>query len=366
MQSQNSCTSRISRRPLALLAAAATLLATGLTPARADVTSVSGTVKAMVQQFRSGSPGQISQPALQYPQNSESLPIQVVARQNTFAEDGAAAGVVAAQLEDPLELNQPNPQEFAINLALLSASPTVRHQAQAISQEVRGVVLKPADFPGHKSGDEVSLIGRVYVDGVLAMFSRIADRDLTGVSASVKVTVVKQVSGLADETLLSGRVLLTGGPSGVVGQSAEGTFPTDTLIHSNLAAFIPEFGRFEVLIVPRVPINYAYQATLGEEFTLQVTVEVEAANVEDQIGVAAIIGTPLDSIREVIAAVEGALTAQKTINALERERANPTGELAFPAAPARTALPLCGLFGVESAVGLVALAGLRLGRRPGR
>ena len=172
------------------------------------------------------------------------------------------------------------------------------------------------------------------------------------------------MEGSEDQTLLTGRIGLLGGENGAVTNSAEGDFPTATLVRSTLAAVIDDFDLFEVLIIPRLTINCDYQATLDESFTLRVTVAVDAANTENQVGVAAVIGTPVDMIQEVISAAQGELTANKTISALEQERVNPAGTIAFPTV--RPVLPLCGLLGFEFVLGLAALTGLRCRRWPRR
>ena len=338
------------------------LLAMPATPTLAEIITISGSAQAAVQEFRSGQPGDTDEASDSYPATS-TLPVQVVARLLVEGDDGAAASV-AAQFADPRDLPQHNPEEFAINLALLSVSENIRYTAQATTQEVRGVVFRPADFPGRQAGETVSLIGQLHVDGALVVFSPSAGRDLTGASVYLRITVVKEVEGSEDQTLLTGRIGLLGGENGAVTNSAEGDFPTATLVRSNLAAVIDDFDLFEVLIIPRLTINYDYQATLDESFTLRVTVTVDAANAENQVGVAAIVGTPVDMIQEVISAAQGELNANKIISALEQERVNPTGTIAF--ATARPMLPLCGLLGFEFILGLAALTGLRCRRWPRR
>jgi len=328
---------------------------------RADITSLAGSAEVTIQEYVSGRAGSTAQARQQFPQPNATLPLQVVARLSLSGEEPAAAAA-AAQFADPLNQAQPNPEEFAINLALLSVSKTTRYSADATTEEIRGIVFTTREFPLRESGETITLTGRLFLDGALAVFSPTAQRDLTGANVYLRVTVVKQVTGQADETVFSGRVGLQGGASGGVQQIAEGDFPTQTLIRSDLAPFIDDFDVFELLLLPQLAIDYPYTATIDQPFALRATVAVEAGNAEDETGVAAIIGTPLDSIEEVINAARGSDAAAKTINALQRERANPTGRPAFPAA--RPLLPVCGLFGFEFLLGGGALVGLRLaGRR---
>ena len=342
------------------LAPVATVLVALLAnPVRAEVTSIAGLTDVTVQQYVSGQPTTQDHASDAYPEPNGLLPLQVVARL-LEEQDESAAAAVAAQFADPLASTGLNPEEFAINLALLSISKTVRYTGRAKTQETRGIVYAASDFPGHETGDTLMLTGKLFVDGALSIFSPRAARDLTGAQVYLKITVVKQVEGHEDEAVYNGRVGLEGGPNGSVKQVAGGDFPTLTLIRSDLAVFVDDFDVFELLIIPRLTINYNYPATIGQPFSLQVTVEVDAANAEDEVGVTAIIGTPVDSIQEVIAAAQGQSAATKTINALTNERANPTGTPAFPeATSARPFVPVCGLFGCELLLGVGALVGLR-------
>ena len=339
--------------------AAMVLLAWSAGPVQAEITSIAGATSAVVRQFESGEQTALDEASDAYPSLSAVLPLQVVARLMEEGEDPAAASI-AVQFADPRDLTSLNPEEFAINLTLLSISDTIRFAGRGRTQETRGVVFTTSDFPGRRDGDTFPVIGQLYVDGALAIFSPRRDRDLTGAEVHLKISVVKEVEGHEDEVVFQGHVGLEGGEGGAVRRVATGDFPTLTLIRTDLAVFVDDFDLFELLIIPRLTIAYNYPITIGEPFKLRAVVEVTGANAEDEVGVTAIIGTPVDSIQQVIAAARGDSAATKTINALAAERANPTGTPAFPeAATARPILPVCGLFGVEFLLGIGALIGLR-------
>ena len=339
--------------------AAMVLLAWLAGPVHAEITSIAGVTSAIVRQLESNVQTASDDADDAYPDLNESLPLQVVAHLLVEGDDPAAAAV-AVQFADPLDQTGLNPEEFAVNLTLLSISDAVRFTGRGRTQETRGVVFTPHDFPNAKVGDTLPLIGHLYVDGALAIFSPRRDRDLTGAEVNLEITVVKQVEGQEDDLVFRGQVGLKGGEGGSVQRVAAGDFPTLTLIRTDLSVFVDDFDLFELLIIPRLTIAYNYPMTIGEPFKLQATVEVTGANAEDEVGVTAIIGTPVDSIQEVIAAARGDGAATKTINALTTERANPTGTLAFPEeTTAKSILPVCGLFGVEFLLGIGALVGLR-------
>lgn len=331
-------------------------------PAAAEIVSIAGAAQATVQEYRAGSLGESDQASATYSDAdpTATLPLQVVA--HLLAADDEAAGSAAAQFADPRDLAQPNPEEFAINLALLTTSDDIRYSATAMARETRTVRFTTADFPTRADGDTVSLTGLLFVDGALAIFSPTRGVDLTDAEVLLTITIVQQTAGQADQTVFSGSVALRGGSNGSVQHTASGDFPTLTLIRTNLAVFVDDFDLFEVLLIPRMTISYDYEAVLGQEVTLQTTVQVTASNAEGEVGVAAVIGAPVDSIQQVIAAVSGDSAATKTITALQQERENPTGEPAFPAATTQPLFPLCGWFGLEGLLGCAALADWRRGR----
>ena len=339
----------------------------GLTlPAAAEISSIAGYTQAEVTEFRSGVEGDTDRATESYPGTSAELPIQVVARlvSSGFLGGNAleeAAAAVAAQFADPRTVSSPNPEEFAINLALNSVSENIYYQGRAISRETRGVLYSAGELGVLATeGTEVSLTGRFYLDGALALMAVDATRDLTGASVTLNVTVVQRAEGQEDVTVFSGAVTLSGDVDGAASVAAAGSFPTTRLVLTNLGIISSEFAAFHALIIPNIAIDYSYTATVGQEFTLEATVEVTATNLPDECGVAAVLGTPTDTLTQVIGLTQGTEVASKTVTALTNERESPTGDAAFP----RTTLvpflfPLCGGLGFETLIGLTLLVGIR-------
>lgn len=326
-------------------------------PACAEITSIGGSASASLTEFLNGSTADSDSAADSFPGTSE-LPLQVVARLISPDGNEPAAAVVGAQFADPRESAQPNPEEFAINLALNSESPAIRYEARASSQELRGVLFSPGELGAQfGEGDEVALTGALFLDGALTIVAFGESDDLTGAEVVLTVTVEKLVDGAAAEQVFSGQVSLTGAVSAGVDVAAEGDFPLRQLILTDLAGLIDEATAFRLLIIPNIEIAYDYNAVVGEAFTLRATVTVDAANAPGQVAVAAVLGTPTDSIQTVLDLTQGDVTAAKVLDALRRERDDPTGEPAF-----EDAQPLrgpCGLFGLELALGVVGLSALR-------
>lgn len=345
-----------------------TVVLAALVPfAEAEITSIAGSAQAEVTEFRSGSPGDTDRASDSFPGTAAELPLQVVARlvsSGFINGDGGeeAAAAVAAQFADPTESLLANPEEFAINLALNSVSSNIFYQGRAISQETRGVLFSPGElfwFPNE--GDTANLTGRLFLDGALTLIAVDPSKDLTGAHVRLRVTVVQSAEGQESQTVFTGAVELRGATGGNATLVAEGSFPTTRLIRTDLSIISPDFAAFHVLIIPNITIDYTYSATVGQAFTLVATVQVDAANVAGESGVAAIIGTPTDTLTQVIGLTQGSAVAAKTVAAISDERENPSGEPAFPQSQIQL-LPLlsgCGLLGFESLIGIAALVGLK-------
>jgi hypothetical protein len=352
----------MSRRVVMVGTALAVVLAVLAPRAPADITSIAGFAQAEVTEFRFGVQGDTDRATESSPGTAIAFPLQAVAQLVSSDPNEEAAAAVAAQFAYPGEQGQPNPEEFAINLALNSVSPNIRYECRALSEETREVLFSAGELGLFSNeGDAADLIGRLFLDGALTLLAVDPTHDLTGAYVRLRVTVVQSAEGQDDQTVFSGAVELRGTTNGDATVVAEGDFPTTQLVRSDLSIISQDFAAFHVLIIPNITIDYPYSAIVGQPFTLVAAVEVEAANVADESGVAAVIGTPVDTLSQVIGLTQGEQVAGNTLKIINDERENPTGEPAFP-----QALPLfaplfsaCGLLGFESLIGLGALVGLR-------
>lgn len=329
--------------------------------AAAEIIGLEGSAAATVTEFRDGVPGDQTDVVDFFPRTQQQFPVRVFA--NLAAAGEPAAAAAAAQFADPQQLVQPNPEEFAINLALNSASPFIYYTGQARTEETRTIVLSSAELGGAAEGKTVTVVGKLFIDGAIALYGPQPQQDLDGASVSVQVTIVRQ-AGEQLEVLLSGRAELVGQSGGAVEVVTSGGLPGDTLILTQLGNASEDFATFPTLILPQLEVNYAYDVVVGEEFKLTATVQVEAQNAP-QIGVAALVGTPVDSIEQVIGLTVSDDAAAKTIATLRAARLSP-GLFAAPTAdaPGRGLLPgACGLFGVEFLAGVAGLAGWSGARR---
>jgi hypothetical protein len=342
-------------------------LLTGFSPilaglAAAETVSFSGSANVSVQEFVNGSPGSSASDTKSFPDPDGTLPLQVVSVVRSGTGSFPSAAAAAAQFADPTTQSGDNPEEFAINLTLNSVDPAIRYEATAESQERREILFSAGEVSaGSLDGDEETLIGRLFIDGALTIIAVASDRDLSGAAVTLSATVVKSGSGQSDETVYFGQIELRGQPDGQVVVASDGAFPTNRLILTDLSAINGDFAAFRVLIIPRIEVDFEYKAIVGQPLTLTATIAVDAANAPDNVGVAAVIGTPTDTLTDVIGFTSGTASAAKLVDNLRGERDDPTGEPAFESSEPAPLFPFCGLFGFEGLIGLVGI--IALGRR---
>jgi hypothetical protein len=325
------------------------LVALTAAPALAEIASIAGSAAAQVQEFRGRQPGDFESASDDFPGTSASLPLQVAATLTAAAPERAATSA-AAQFADPRTLDQPNPEEFAINLALSSETSGVWYESSAEVEELRSIVLSADELGGAATGEPVSVLGQFFLDGALTIFSSDSARDLSGAFVTLRATVTQERDGQPDHVVFAGELTISGLPDGQVQISAAGDIPTSTLVLSDLSVSTEELDSFVVLIIPNLELEYAYEALVGEEFRLRASISVEAANIPG-VGVSGLLGTPVDSLTDVLEATRGEESSDRMLNALQKEREQPTGERAIDNGETATPPPLlnlCGLLGWES------------------
>lgn len=336
--------------------------------ASAAITNLTGQVSAELQAFIGATAGDSESAFDSFPATSDTLPLQVVATLQSLGDIPAAASA-AAQFADPRDLSQPNPEEFALNVAIVSTGgSSVRYVGGATSSETRTVVFQPVDFDNAESGTAVQAIGRLYINGALALLSDELLRDLTGVEVTFQFQVVQQADGQPERVLINAEISLIGTAGGEVQVVTSGQVPPESLLITNLVIPDVEIPIFKTLILPNLELDYTYDAVIDQPFQLVATTKVTVANIENGTGAVALIGTPVDQIVEVLEATFGSSTSDKVTTALQDVRDNPVGD-PVPAAitqnPTSAIFPagLCGFLGFESLIGLTFLSAWRT-RRP--
>ena len=345
------------RSLLSVAAIAVSLL--WISATQAEVTDIAGYARAEVTQLMAGSTADTDHATDSFPDTAAELPLQVIATLINTSDNISGAAAAAAQFADPRTLTQSNPEEFAANLSLYSADADVSYTGNTLLRETRDITFQVGEIAASEDGEPISVTGRLYIDGALTLFALDPSQDLTGATVELAITVVQRAEGSSDQTVFNGTLELRGDLDGDADVLAGGDFPTSRLIHTDLSIISADFAAFHVLIIPGIQIDYTYQAEVEQPFTLEATIEIDAANIAGDVGVAAVLGTPADTLAQVIDVTQGEVVAGEFVSAIESERDEPTGELAFPQqVTSFPLLPSCGLLGFESFLALAGLAGL--------
>lgn len=328
-------------------------------PLTAEVISYTGAASAELKKFQSDALAASDSQSKSYPTPDAALPLQVVVR--LFSEEEDSGGSVGAQFADPATVSGDNPEEFAINLALDSIGPTVNFYAAATAEETRTVRFSSNEVGGAATGDTVILQGRLFLDGALSIFSSVGRTDLSGAYITLHVQIVQETAGQEPVTVFEGSLTVAGDVDRGVNVTADGDLPRSQVFDANLVALDEQLEVFRVIVLPAVTLNYEYTALVGTPLTLRAKVGVEAQNRPGGMGLSAILGTPVETIREVLTRARDEATAKNIIDGMLKERADPTGKPAFN--EGREPLNLCGLFGFEAALGVLGLGAWRRRRR---
>lgn len=332
----------------------------------AETLGFTGAADAKVTPVVDGVAGAAVETSLAYPSTAATLPLQAVAR--IIDEDHEAAGVCGAQFADPTTVAGPDTDEFAIQFALASITDGVGFTTSGRTEELREVRFTSAELGNPPAGTNVELEGRLFLDGALAIFANQSVTELSGTSAQLRVIVTREAGGQPPQTVFDGGIQVDGRAGLNTGITFEGEFPTFGVFTTDLSAVDESLAVFRVVVFPGLVIPYTYSAAPGETFALRAAIEVQGAIPGGGAGAAAVLGTPIQVLTEVVTNVSDGDTASKMTAALEAERENPTGG---PAADDMQDdlvlgpfgfLRACGLFGVESLVLLSLLCGLSWSR----
>lgn len=292
-----------------------------------------------------------------FPETSD-LPIQVIARLERDDPNQPAAGLVAAQFADPRTVPGENPQELAVNLALLSANPEIVYRAESTTVETRTVRLPLAGGVADRQGvPRRPVRGIVTLDGAVALFTPTRGQDLSASQVRVRIEIVQRDSG-GERTVLTAELAVRGTADGSTTFETLGDLPAGRIVSLDLSAANPDFELFRVVVLPNIRVEYPYLGPTDESFELEAKLTVQARNAPGS-GVAAVLGAPQQALSRVVETVKGQLAGQRFDETLAKARAEAAGQSAPPAVDLTPLLPAaCGPVGLLP----LGLIGLALGR----
>ena len=118
-------------------------------PAVAAIISFDARVATTVQELMDGEPASVSSDDTQLADDASNLPLLALADLNSTDLDGVlvSVGQGFSEFRDPTRLDQPNPEEFALEAGCYSNAESVSYLVTASAVEERTIVFTTAGSP---------------------------------------------------------------------------------------------------------------------------------------------------------------------------------------------------------------------------
>ncbi|MBL8877672.1 MAG: hypothetical protein JNG88_01015 [Phycisphaerales bacterium] len=334
---------------------------------RAGIVDVRGSVGVAIEEIAGGATVERNEVDEFLPQTSATLPIRAFGRVFSVQPSTPGAAVGAAQISDIGAAIEPNPQDFSLNLAMNSLDKDVFFRGRARAEEIRVVRFSRDELQLPAGVDTRVVESRLFLDGVLALFSAVPDRDLSGARVALNVTIDRRPamdsSASSFERLLAGRIELLGTVSGQATSNISGAIPADRVISTSLMTSENGLGSFPAIIIPELVIPYTYVARVDEEFELVASISVEAECRSPDVGAVALIGTPVDDLRDIIDEVNVPPLTAGVVATVDSARESTRTDDAGLDAPPNPAMIACGGLGLEAALMLMLMGVVGTRRR---
>ncbi len=341
---------------------------------RAAIIATDGEVLTTVQELIDGQPGSVNSDREALDGDSSRLPLVASSALTSTDLSGTliSLGQSAVELADPYRLDQPNPEEFALEVACYSNAESVSYSVTGLAREMRTVVFTgSSDSPvspeiefGPGSRREVE--SRVFLSGAVVIWSVEALPDLAGISAELRVTITGQPGRrrLFETGLVLGQGAADPGRGTSTGPIRFEQVGLDELIEAGIddrtaqiLQSVADDGTLIVFVIPPQEHTYIYSVTADEPLTLTAEFEARVRNVPGKTGVAAAWGRPFSGLAEFIAhglpGVDGQ-ALQRSVN-LAMARRGPVRNSPDTRLERVLTGPICG------ALGIVPLAVIGLG-----
>jgi hypothetical protein len=234
----------------------------------------------------------------------------------------AAADVVSTDLEgslvaqgrgfatfaDPTRLDQPNPEELALETACFSNAESVSYLVTASVVETRTLRFTPSEIVFASDGTrEVESV--VFVSGAIVFWSADPGADLGGMNSEISFVVSR---GGVEATLFQTSLVVQGDGQGGVVSEAVGPIGFEAIGLNELAdrgvdeatiGILQQVADQGVLIVLAIPLQehaYRYISRANVSFELTARLEARIRNAPNGTGVAVTMGRPFSELANFI------------------------------------------------------------------
>lgn len=336
--------------------------------ARGEVIGTVASVSITVQELIDATPGSVTSDEDVLNATSSNLPLAATGSLISTDLSGTlvSMGEALSEFSDPTRLDQPNPEEFGIEVACYSnaAAESVAYRVSGLSDETRTIVFTADEIDFGNDGTQ-EIESRVFLSGAVILWSTEQGVDLSEMLGELSIRVSREDTGAS---LFSTTLTVTGTGAGGAAASSDGPIRFEEIGLDDLAdegvdaeslavlERVEQAGTIMVILIPPQEHAYRYTVSANEPLDLKAELSAVVRNAPAGTGMAAVWGRPFqnlaDFIEEGLPGVNGA-ALQQTLNAAVARRSiglvseddpNPTGARRF-----------CGAFGFELA-GLVGLA----------
>ncbi len=282
------------------------------------VVAVDASVVTAVQELIDGQPASVNADDDSRNADGSNLPLLAAADVVSTDLEGSlvAQGRGFATFADPTRLDQPNPEELALETACFSNAESVSYLVTASAVETRTLRFARSEvtFASDGTRDVESV---VFVSGAIVFWSAEPGADLGGMSSEISFVVSR---GGVEAPLFQTSLVVQGardqggsGPGqGGVASEADGLIRFETIGLNELAdrgvdeatigilQQVADQGVFIVLAIPLQEHTYRYIARANEPFELSAKLEARIRNAPNGTGVAVAMGRSFSELANFI------------------------------------------------------------------
>lgn len=344
----------------------------------AEIVGTTASASATSREFMDGEAASFSSTSDALLPDASNLPLGAAAELTStdLAGDLIAMGLAFSDFNDPTRLDQPNPEEFAIEAACYSDDAGVSYLVEATATETRTVRFGEDELDFVTSAlHEVR--SRIFLSGAVVVWTASGALDLSQLEGEIAITVTRDTT----ETLFETNVQIAGGSSGDTDTSTSGTIVVEAVTVADLVALgldvasaealetIKESGSLTVLIISSQEHTYNYQVEQDREYELTATMSARLMNAPGGSGIAAALGRPFSNVASFIEAGLSGADGESVQSAIRKaiSRQESPDDLDPPAGGDQTGVSpsrlLCGAFGLEALALVTPVAFLSRPRR---
>jgi len=283
-------------------------------PSFGEIVRTQARVETAVQELIDGVPGSVNADDGEFPEGGVDLPIFASATLTSTDLEGVLVAQAQgfSEFADPTRLDQPNPEEFALEVACYSNAESISYSVRNAANEARTVVFNrrgstaappEIDF-GLSSTRRVE--SRMFLSGAVVLWSTNAEANLDELRTDIAVTISRE----DNDALLFETTLAVEGAD--LNPSATGPIRFERVDLSELESLgldaatlavlqqVETVGALRVIVIPPQEHAYRYVVTADEELTLNAGLEVHVRNSPGGTGVAAVLGRPFQDLADFI------------------------------------------------------------------